>query len=135
MSHTGPQIPNDLNGHDSLAVIRAIHEGAKEVDEIAAERQASESVLREQYQDALERGEVYALCDWAPLRTDTRVSRDFKRYPTLGEVVFESFDLHDGPDFDDVTAILLRVAAGEDCQEEARKVLARGRDAWVRSQS
>jgi hypothetical protein len=133
MSHTGPQIDPGLGGHDSLAVIRQIHEAAKEADEIAAEERARVEYLTEQLQDEIDRGDAYSTCFFAHKRHVRCSDGDYVMVQeNLGHVLADGLDVDDSISFHHVAGYLLTKANEGD--EEAQQILTAIRDAWTRSQ-
>lgn len=94
----------------------------------------AEQDLAWDYAMACKAGDVKAEADFAPARTDYTKRTPFEgvypvRAQTLAEVLFDSLDYTDGPSFDDVFAVLLRVANEGD--KQAAELVSRMGKKWA----
>jgi len=104
----------------------ALHSFSEAVDKAEAD-------LAWDYAMACKQGDVKAVADFAPDVNDYSVKpvngTYAKRPQTLGDVMFESVDYSNGPSFDDVFAVLLRVANEGD--KEAAALVSRMGKKWA----
>lgn len=93
----------------------------------ASEHTEAEAYLRREFLVAAMSGDMKRPAMFAPLRTDYRLLA--KRHQTVGEVLQESLDYRNGPQFDEVFQILCEVA--RDGNEKAKALIGRMADKWA----
>jgi hypothetical protein len=100
---------------------------------VEAEAQAQEVArLKSEFLAAVNAGDMSAPTVFAPLRRSRYTSEPLAfHYPTVGQVLLESFDYSNGPALDDALAILCAVAQGEDCTQAAKVLLERCAAKWA----
>ena len=93
----------------------------------ASEHTEAEAYLRREFIVAAMAGDMTKLAMFAPTVTDYK--NGGKRYQRVGEVLSESLDYRNGPQFDEVFQILCEVAL--DGNEKANELIGRMADKWV----
>lgn len=95
----------------------------------ASEHTEAEAYMRREFIVAAMTGSMVDRAEFAPMFTDHRIPGGFKRYPSVGEVLYESLDYAHGPEFDEVFQILCEVARGGN--EKAKALIGRMADKWA----
>ncbi len=99
------------------------HPGCTQCD--GAQEERKEEMRTDFIHDALR--DVKLPAKFAPMVDDYSkgASNKFSRYQTVGEVMFESLDYTNGPDYDDLLQLLADAARGADIRPQALNLVKR----------